>query len=316
MSNFIDMRLEVEELNNLLRKKYNRFFSMDKNSFKRDVLSKIGKLEKLQKLDKEQLKNVGVMVGVDGSVNKLGGAYPHYVELYQALAKPTVGEDLYVNHYYTPILSTDMNSDESKEISKRAKLLAQIELECAIESVKKHKPRVLMMDGGLIRYKIDDKDRYLELIEMCEEEDVILVGVIKDLKTNVISRATNDDESIFDRELLYGKLDLEDLIIIDDEFNKKYEEYEGLVSAFLKTSSSAMAIGIDLLESQRYYVREIANLVYSLTPYNSRGVPIWLDIVDSEVKITNGGMKALLEEYLDRDIYERFFISERDRRSL
>ena len=49
---------------------------------------------------------------------------------------------------------------------------------------------------------------------------------------------------------------------------------------------------------------------------SSRGVPLWLDIVDKDVKITDEILTTLLEEYLDRDVYERFFISERDKRSL
>ena len=77
-----------------------------------------------------------------------------------------------------------------------------------------------------------------------------------------------------------------------------------------------MAIGIDILSEQKKYIKDAANLVYSLTPYNSRGVPLWLDIVDKEVRVTDQFMKSMLEEYMDRDIYERFFISERDRRSL
>ena len=37
---------------------------------------------------------------------------------------------------------------------------------------------------------------------------------------------------------------------------------------------------------------------------------------DYTVKITDEILKMLLEEYLDRDVYERFFISERDKRTL
>jgi len=60
----------------------------------------------------------------------------------------------------------------------------------------------------------------------------------------------------------------------------------------------------------------MAKLIVTLTPENSRGVPLFLDIVDKEVKITDDLIEALLERYLDRDIYERLFVSERDKRNL
>jgi hypothetical protein len=230
------------------------------------------------------------------------------------LAKPTKGEDIYLNRYYSPL--TD-DTALAVEQSKRRQLLAGIEVDVAIDAIKKANPRMLMMDGGLIRYKIDNKEGFEKLVELCEEKNIILIGVLKELKTNVISRALEKDESVYDRELLYGKLNIGDFILIEDAFNKKSGENEGeLSSGFLRTSNSAMAIGIDILSSQKSYIKDAANLVYTLTPYNSRGVPLWLDIVDREVRITDKFMESMLEEYMDRDIYERFFITERDRRSL
>ncbi len=315
MNNIQEMEREIKNLNDGLKNKYNDFFTMDKTEFKSEVLQKIGKNYKLKKLEKNSLKKFGLVVGVDGSVNKVGGDFPHYVEVYQALAKPTKGQDLYENEIYTPLMGKI--GEEIGEQSKREKLLAQIELQAAIDSIDFHRPDMLMMDGGLIRYKINDRDRYMELIEKCEDSNIILIGVLKELKTNVISRALEYENSIFDRELLYGKLEIGDFIEIYDEFNKKSGENEGeLTSGFLRTSNSAMAIGIDILQSQRQHLKDVAELVYTLTPYNSRGVPLWLDIVDKEVKITDVLIKSMLEEYLDRDIYERFFITERDRRGI
>lgn len=314
MNNFLEIENEIKEINKNLKDKYDSFFKSSKEDFREDILKKIGEISKLEKLKEDQLKNFGIVVGVDGSVNKMGGNFPHYLELYRALAKPTKGEDIYLNRYYTPL--TD-SIEIDVEQSKRRQMLAAIEVDVAIQAIKEIKPRLLMMDGGLIRYKIDYKEGFEKLVDLCKEKDIILIGVLKELKTNVISRAIGVDESIFDRELLYGKLNIGDFILIDDAFNKKSGENEGeLSSGFLRTSNSAMAIGIDILSEQKKYIKDAANLVYSLTPYNSRGVPLWLDIVDKEVRVTDQFMKSMLEEYMDRDIYERFFISERDRRSL
>lgn len=314
MNNFLEIENDIKELNANLKKKYDFFFKTNKLDFRENILAKIGEISRLKKLNEKELRDFGIVVGVDGSVNKVGGDFPHYIELYRALAKPTKGEDIYLNRYYSPL--TD-DTALAVEQSKRRQLLAGIEVDVAIDAIKKANPRMLMMDGGLIRYKIDYKEGFEKLVELCEEKNIILIGVLKELKTNVISRALEKDESVYDRELLYGKLNIGDFILIEDAFNKKSGENEGeLSSGFLRTSNSAMAIGIDILSSQKSYIKDAANLVYTLTPYNSRGVPLWLDIVDREVRITDKFMESMLEEYMDRDIYERFFITERDRRSL
>ena len=73
---------------------------------------------------------------------------------------------------------------------------------------------------------------------------------------------------------------------------------------------------MDILDSQREYLEEMARLVLTLTPEDGRGVPLWIDIVDREVRITDQLIRGLLESYLDREILEKLFISERDKRTL
>jgi len=308
-----DIQREIENVNKLLKNKYRDFFSLSNEDFKAKILNKVGVFSELKKLEEAQLKSFGVVVGVDGSTNRMGGAYPHYIDLFQALAKPTVGEDLYLNECNTPMLD-NLNKGSEFELEKKNKMLAQIELDAAINSIDRQNPSLIMMDGGLVRYILEDNDKFKELSEKCEERGIVLIGVIEDTKTNIISRANSIDNSYFDRELLYGRLEIGELLEVHDAYNKKFEF--GISSAFLRTSSFASAIGLDILSSQKNYLKDVANLVYTLTPFNSRGIPLWLDIVDKEVRITDSLIKMMLEEYLDRDIYERFFVSERDRRSL
>lgn len=102
------------------------------------------------------------------------------------------------------------------------------------------------------------------------------------------------------------------MILIQEYANKK--EPQGYASVFLRSSLQPSVIGMDIIDTQREHLEEMARLVFTLTPENSRGVPLWLDIVDKEVKISDEMMKGLLERYMDRGVYERFFISERDKR--
>jgi hypothetical protein len=102
------------------------------------------------------------------------------------------------------------------------------------------------------------------------------------------------------------------MILIQEFANKK--ESQGYASVFLRSSLQPSVIGMDIIDSQREHLEEMANLVFTLTPENSRGVPLWLDIVDQEVKLTDQMTKSLLETHMDREIYQRFFLSERAKR--
>lgn len=303
---------KLSGISNDLRGKYKDFFTANRTQFKKELEQKVGKFYPLHKLSKEELLKIGEIVAVDGSSNRVGGAYPHYIEIFQGLAKSTKGMEVSLNNIYTPVLSETAEEEEQQQ-----RLLASIEVETTLEYLRQYHPHIIMMDGGFIRYKINCPQMWKELKEQCEMEGTLLFGVIKDIKTNIIGSALNVSGMVFDREILYNVFDVGELFLIDNEVNKKYlESGEGFSSAFLRLSAFPGVVGLDILESQQDQIVSLSNLCYTLTPERSRGVPMWLDIVDKEVKITDEVIRTLLEEYLDRDIYERFFVSERDKRTL
>lgn len=311
------LRESFIELNERLKKEYSRVLNMPKEDLRSFLEENIGSLNPMKAYSKERLKDLydkGGLVGVDGSVNKRGGAYPHYIELYRGLAKSTLYRDRQVSlvDIYSPMDKPLL--EEEEDLKERNKRLATIEVEAALESIDKLRPKVILMDGGLIRYNIYAEDIWQDLRLRCEDEDIVLIGLIKDIKTSIIGEYMDKggDLKLYDRELLFGKLDYGQYLIIDDAVNKK----EGYVSAFLRTALGPDIVGMDMLESQRAYLEDMADLIFSITPADSRGVPIWLDIVDEEVKVSDALMKAMMENYLDRGLYERFFISERDKRSV
>lgn len=318
---------KVVGLNTILTEKYSTILKLNRDEIRSFINTHVGEIKKMDKLGHDQLciyESKGGIVGVDGSVNKIGGAYPHFVELYQALAKSTTHKEdpIILADIYSPLYTEQeenpLENDERIIEDKRNIKLSTIEVEAAIESVKKQKPYAILMDGGLIRYNINAHDRWMELRHLCEQEGIILVGIIKDIKTSIIGDQIKEIEktvqdTFYDREILFGQLNYGEMILIRDDANKKGPK--GYTSVFLRSSLAPSVIGMDIIDSQREHIEEMASLAFTLTPENSRGVPLWLDIVDKEVLISDEVMRSMMEQYMDRGLYERFFVSERDKRN-
>ena len=156
-----------------------------------------------------------------------------------------------------------------KDQSIRSKKLSTIEVEVALEGVRKFNPYAVIMDGSLIRYYIESFDKWMELRRECEERDIILIGVIKDIKTSIIGdllikdKSLSIKESFHDRELLYGLLEYGEIVPIQSEVTKKAEE--GFSSLFMRSSEAPNVIGMDILDSQSRYLEDMAKLILSLT---------------------------------------------------
>ncbi|MBC7087846.1 MAG: DNA double-strand break repair nuclease NurA [Tissierellales bacterium] len=322
-----ELKTKIIGLNEVITRKYSSILdkNFDLRKFLEENIGSILKLEKLTLNELNEIKRKGGIVAVDGSTNRKGGSFPHYIELFQGLAKSTDREvkDVFLTDIYTPLLSQEKNNPleiiAEEEIDEKNRRLAQIEIKVALESAKRKKPFAIIMDGGLIRYKIYAKDLWKELVDYCILNNVILFGTIKDIKTQIIGEEIKNKNKdvkglIYDREMLFGTLQYKEMLLIYDELNKK--EQSGFSSGFIRSSLSPNVVGIDIIEEQSDLLIDMARLIITLTPENSRGVPLFLDIVDKEVKISDDLIEALLEKYLDRGIYERLFISERDKRNL
>lgn len=327
-----ELKEKVSQLNSTLVDKYKEFFEMDGKQIRGFIDKNIGEIIKIEKLEKDELEKCfkrGGIIGVDGSRNRLGGAYPHFVEIYQGLAKSTIYDDepIFKADFYTPLylekerdLLKKIEEEENKEEAIRNYKLSGIEVDVALEGLKKFNPYAIMMDGSLIRYDIECFDKWIELRKECEKRGIILIGVIEDIKTSIIGEQLIEQKNIetkeflYDREILYGLLEYGEIIKIKDKVAKKSRA--GFTSIFMRSSETPSIIGMDILDSQREYLDEMAKLVLSLTPSGSRGVPLWLDIVDNQVKVSDKMMRNLLENYLDRQVLEKLFISERDKRTI
>src|SRR5699024_5158723 len=130
-----------------------------------------------------------------------------------ALSSIKNNQPVFKTDVYTPLYNDKEESiledAREREESIRKRKLSTIEVEVALEGIKKFNPHVVMMDGSLIRYDIECTERWQELRKECEDKDIILIGVIKDIKTSIIGDLLIKDSSLdiqeyfYDRELLY-----------------------------------------------------------------------------------------------------------------
>lgn len=315
-----EIKEAVVRLNERLSRRFEETRVLEGDELRQFVEEHLGSWRIVEPAPQKTLRSyeeAGGIVGVDGSVNRAGGASPHYIDLFQGLAKSTSGgRSVYVADFDSPMQSGQSGREESEESARRDQLLAEIEIKAAIKGIRELQPKILMMDGSLLRYRIYSEKLWEELKALALETETVLFGVIKDIKTSMFADALQEvgqEANIGDREMLYGRLRYREMILLHDQRNQKKKT--GLSSAFLRSSHDPNVIGIDILEEQRAFLLDMASLVLALTPYDSRGVPLWLDIVDKEVKISDKLMEGLLKSVLRRDLYEIFIVSERQKRN-
>ena len=153
LGDFLDKKLieEIKQLNILLTEKY-RVINKFNREEKREELKKIGEFFQIDPLDikeLEDIKNTGGVIAVDGSTNSLGGAYPHYIQLFKAVASTGLNESNNLENVdiYCPLVDEGNIFDEKSIVDGK---LAEVEVKIAIESTKLN-PKIILMDGSLIR---------------------------------------------------------------------------------------------------------------------------------------------------------------------
>ncbi|KHF38049.1 DNA double-strand break repair nuclease NurA [Halalkalibacter okhensis] len=254
------------------------------------------------------------VAAVDGSVNQTKGETPHILYLFQALAKTTNGFSCQASDIYSPLLHRKEVDDESTPANDRSHLLAKLELEVAIELLEKRPLAILLMDGALYHYRIDAPDQWDILRKKAIEKDVLLVGVSEEITTENLVKLEpfqpfEKQPHTYDRDLLFGVLQQEEMVFVE-----KIQSKAGLQSVWMRLTSDPAITGFDVLEEQAAFKEEIASLLLTLTPRDGRGIPLWLDHIDREIRVTDKLVEALVEQYIDPEIRKKFFEKKRGSR--
>lgn len=278
------------------------------------ILSELGVIKTILQGDTKDEN----LLGVDGSYNSYGANYPHQLWMFRGLAKATRGGQAIQSDILTPL---DQQFRKKVELFSKARnispydgvgffvkeKLAEMELDVAIQGAIDLKPSVIFMDGSLVRYKIESEKKWEKLKKIILDEGILLAGVIEEIGTKNLTNYLNLGE-VYDREIMFGVLD------IGEQFILKEQVKEGFITAFVRPGEDPQPIAIDCLLEQRGYMDKLISLAASLTPRKGRGIPLWLDIVDSEVRITNKVVDGLVENYISPDLRYKLLTGKRRER--
>lgn len=203
--------------------------------------------------------------------------------------------------------------DESSG-NRRSYLLAKLELEAATRLLEAEDIRVMLMDGALYHYRIDAPEEWEALRALALKNDTLLVGVSEEITTeNLVqlpafaSFAKNPYS--YDRDLLFGVLNQNEMVYLEDIQHKA-----GLTSVWMRLGATPAITGFDMLEEQAPHMAFVGDLLCTLTPKEGRGIPLWLDYIDKEIRITDQLVEGLVEQYLDPDVRKQFFTKMRQSR--
>lgn len=309
-----ELKQKLKKLNHRLRQTYS-LTELDEQSI-RKRLESIGmfyEIKKSPEVNWNEWLEGRTLIGVDGSVNSTKGSAMRTLSVFQALAKGTKGEEKWLADVYTPLL--DQGEEETgqaaREAKKRGAILSRLEMQVAIEAMKEWRPKVVLLDGSLYHFLIDDEDTWKELVSTALELDVLLVGVSEEIESRGLVRAHFPEFPAWsDRDLLYGILNVGEAFAWS-EWSKPRSQ---LWKMAFRASKSPLPIAVDGLVAQQNWALDLVHLVFTLTPEQGRGIPYWLDIVDNQVRVTDALVDMMVDQYIDTELRYRLMTNKRSER--
>ncbi|OAT85749.1 DNA double-strand break repair nuclease NurA [Desulfotomaculum copahuensis] len=346
-----------------------------RKALRRRLAERAGRLEPLSPMSPPEITAWfagGSLAAVDGSVNSLGGAFPYVVEFFQALCLTSHGERAVTAEVFSPAVSgslarvRELAAAEGLPGEMALRLLCNrrlsaLELQAAQKVVREYRPRLMLFDGGFMRYLRHAPAEWESYCALAVERDVLSVGVIEEVESFHLAQAAGleaDDSSpdgvhsrsgvtaprsrteimpdgngrpsgavairrrttagtaagrpgIYDRELLFGLLEPGECLFTHPQVEVKNA---GLYTVFARLSRHPQAVAVDFLCAQAGVAKEVMRYLYTITPAGSRGIPLFLDLVDAEVRLSHRDVRLLAGAGLDPAVRECFFTAQRQRR--
>ncbi len=318
-----NLLLALQEFNKQLKGEGYNFFT---NDFVRRKLEGFGEFRQADNLSPNQIlaQTKGkAIVAVDGSRVEYGSFYPYHLAFLRTLAATTDNKFIEDSRIISPL--TPKTQKVVEELAKEKYIseddaykmylknsLARMELKTAWQIIKEVKPHLLILDGGFLLF--DKFPEWGAVVKECLDKNIILVGVIEEIATAEIAPLLNIESSkrprIYDREILFGLFQPEEYF----NFYPEYKIKKDYATAFARLATSPQAIACDFLGEQAGFIEDSMGLINTLTPAYGQGIPAWLQLIDAKVRLRKKDMDRILHICLDRDIIEKYFIPNRERR--
>lgn len=283
-------------------------------------------LHSLQEKEVHKFFQDAPLVGVDGSLSSFGTSFPYQVALFRALARSSKkgpeGERVWLEEVFSPLLP-EHGSVVEEEVKKGLaaeealarvywKILAALEAETGRQALKKFCPRVMLWDGAFGRLEKHAPEVWSDISSQALGMNSIMLGVTEEIAANFVAARmeTPEEDSNFlgDREILY------DLLNPGEAYFLAAEEIKEKARIYVRFSYHPQVIAVDYLTAQRKLLYTALNYLYTITPERGRGFPLWLDLVDAEVRLTTAYVEGMMAAYLDPDLVELFLRPLRSRR--
>ena len=259
------------------------------------------------------------LVGVDGSLANYGASYPYVLTFFRALAHTTGtdcnNERIWDQEIFSPLLPRYQEKIEERRSKGqgpeeviahlRWETLATLEARVTKQTLTL-RPRLLVLDGGFARLKMHAPEIWSGLKVTALKQDVLLLGVTEEIATCLLARMFSLDRDanfpgvMGDREILFGLL----------EPGETYRLHEGDSAdqgrLYARFARHPQVVAVDYLKDQESVLEPALNFLYSITPSHGRGFPLWLDVVDAEVRLSREEVEAMIATCLDPAMAEVF----------
>ncbi len=318
-----NLLLALQKFNEQLKSEDHNFFT---TNFARKKLDGLGEFRQADKFSPNQISALTMgkaITAVDGSRVEYGSFYPYHLAFLRTLAATTNNKFIENSQIISPLSTTIhkiveeiakekyISEDDAYKIHLKNSL-AQMELNTARQIIKETKPHLIMLDGGFLLF--DKFPEWEAVVKECLDKNIILVGLIEEIATAEIAPLLNiaspKRPRVYDREILFG-------LFQPGEYFNFYPEYKikkDYATVFARLGTSPQAMACDFLGEQAGFIEESMGLINTLTPVYGQGIPTWLQLIDAKVRLRKKDMDRLLHICLDRDIIEKYFIPNRERR--
>lgn len=320
---------QIQWLNGTLREAFSDQRLGDRVQRRKLLEERVGPIRKMNRIGGDSLTRVlggRPLVGVDGSVNSFGGGFPHYMDFIRALAKPTQGEPIVLEEIHCPLPPGNVPGEVDylrDDYEVRQRKLAELEVKAALAAIVAFRPSIILIDGPLVRFDMRTKESFDILRESACGANALLAGCIENIESQVILAVLGDSapegwRNSYDRDLLWGVLEYGEVLEVRLPVKGTRPRGDGewstppIRTCFMRSSLDPGVIGVDMLEEQVASMPGLVDYLFTLSPMDGRGIPIWLDLVDREVRLTRTELEAYLE-LLDPRL-RRLFMSKRDGR--